>query len=451
MKKPPTEGSTPAAGSSQRLPKVTKQLRAARLRLAEALGGAENRKRLQQTNEALRASNADRKRLKEIIASLRVERKRLQEAIKTQGIERKRLKDAAKTDRDLTKKLHATIATLRAEVEQATRLNSARGVPAPSKEAPPIAFIASGGSSGSHLLAHLLAGYRPFVAGDEPNLATRPDLFNPSHFRGEMLKGFMRADPIAETVTLSTGRIFHVVPPMLLTNEESYGWQTLDAKADLIAATPDWQTFILKMRDRLAALGIIPEDAILLEHSPSCAVSLKPFLESHNGSRAVHLVRDPRDAIASMTARRPEAPFFKGIQPEENLRITAIQWCVLTEAALSAETSVGYLRVRYEDLVTEPTPTLRSVHAHLTGCDPAVQAETWDGSAALLSTVTKQAGWKNSPSGPISTSSIGRHRDFFSPDDLDRLVNMRYASPRLSFEGRVGDLIERLGYSATAA
>ena len=58
-----------------------------------------------------------------------------------------------------------------------------------SSETPPIVLIASGGSSGSHLLARLLAEYVPFFTGQEPNLAARPDLFDPISFRTALPKG----------------------------------------------------------------------------------------------------------------------------------------------------------------------------------------------------------------------------------------------------------------------
>jgi hypothetical protein len=294
----------------------------------------------------------------------------------------------------------------------------------------------------------MLARFAPIIAGPELNVAGRPELFREDTYRAALLAGLMHVKPVAETIELSNGRTFHTIPPMLLTHPDSYGFDSsFQEKADLIAKTSNWFELVCRIRDRLVDKDGIPANAILIEHSPSCSVSLLIALEVFPRMRAIHLVRDPRDAVASMMERRTRAGFFSGITNNENMRLTVAQWGVLMAAALKAERHPGYLRISYEDLVTQTEPTLRRIIDHLGETEDG--REKWDGGKRLSSKLASQPGWRNTPSGRVSTDSIGRYRTDFDTRQLDALTNLSFASPLLAVEGTMSELIARFAYEGS--
>ncbi len=307
---------------------------------------------------------------------------------------------------------------------------------------PGIAIIASGGSSGSHLLARLLAEYTPFVSGPEINLAVRPDLMAIETYHLALLSSLL-GQPYFAPIERENGTRFPLIPTMMLTNQRSYTLDSAEAKLAVLFQTYQWSDLVELIRARLIAAGRMPADGVLIEHSPAMAAAFAPALEAYPGLRGIHLVRDPRDAVASMIERRRRAPKQTDMSHQENLEVTARQWCFLTAVALQAEGQPGYLRVSYEDLVRDTPRVMATLRTHL-GYGGRRRRR---GGPTILEEMKARDGWSQSPSAPVSTAAIGRWRHGLNADDLRQLSRMCFEFPQLggsvSFEALLDRFADR--------
>jgi len=237
--------------------------------------------------------------------------------------------------------------------------------------------------------------------------------------------------------------LHHPVPFRLFTNDEAYLYETTDAKVQLASKATSWSGFVSMIRDRLVDAQVVPGNSVLVEHSPSAAVGIAPALREMPNLKVVHLVRDPRDAISSMMKRREKSPVYEGISADENLQITAEQWSLLTAAALQAEEYPGYLRISYEELVLETNATMARVLDHLGHKDAKRYL-----APISFGEIGHQPGWRNSPKGAISASSIGRYRETLTAEQIERLVAMEFDFPELGLGCAMRDFVDRFSSKA---
>ncbi len=117
----------------------------------------------------------------------------------------------------------------------------------------------------------------------------------------------------------------------------------------------------------------------------------------------VHIVRDPRDVIASSR----QAPWI-----DESALELASKWRRFHGHAVQFGTNAGprsYLQIRYEDLVADPEPVLRMVCTFLEeNFDPAMLDPSSRGSSGTV--VPVAAPWQDRVGGQIDASSVGRWR-----------------------------------------
>lgn len=127
----------------------------------------------------------------------------------------------------------------------------------------------------------------------------------------------------------------------------------------------------LYRRARSAALALEPGATRLLEKTPNNARHLDLVRSLVPGARFVHLVRDPRDVVASMIekSRRPLGEWA----PDEVKRATA-SWLAHVGPALRDARPEDTLRVRYEDLRADPMKTLAALAE---GLGLAGRVEQW--------------------------------------------------------------------------
>jgi hypothetical protein len=122
-------------------------------------------------------------------------------------------------------------------------------------------------------------------------------------------------------------------------------------------------------------------------------------------ARVVHIIRDPRDVVAS----RDETPIIDS----EDVRELASWWRTFNLDNISAGAAAGprrYLRIRYEDLVSDPEVTLRLVCAFVgEDYDPSMIDERRDTDA-----VSAVAWWQRRAREPIDPSRVGRHEQTLS-------------------------------------
>lgn len=287
---------------------------------------------------------------------------------------------------------------------------------------PPILLIVSGGSSGSHLLARLVSQYKPYAVGPEPNLASRPDLFLPGEFKLALFNSLCRRDPYFEPIKLESGKLFWVVPPMVFTNNDTYCYPGQRGLLEILEQSYDWGQMICNIRNRLVKVGLVPPNSMIIDHSPSAAVSTFNALHYYPNIKVIHIVRDPRDSIVSMMRRREKANHFRGIGQVENLHITAMQWSLLNACALKAEGVPNYLRIRYEELVMDAETTMRKVVEHL----KLTNEDERKSGALLIGDLVKNLNGRHSPLKNINPSSVGRYKDELTSDQLTDLENKKY-------------------------
>jgi hypothetical protein len=92
------------------------------------------------------------------------------------------------------------------------------------------------------------------------------------------------------------------------------------------------------------------------EKTPRHALFLDTLCEWFPNAVILHMVRDPRAAVASMQ-REPWAP--------GSVVLNARRWLKLNQAARKFRDHPGYLEVRYEDLVMAPAGELRKICSFL--------------------------------------------------------------------------------------
>lgn len=308
----------------------------------------------------------------------------------------------------------------------------------------PAVLILSGGSSGSHLLARQLARYRPMVAGPELNLAFHPDLFRDRRFKEALLRGIMRTEPIVDYMTLENGRRFYPVPPLIFTNADQYHVDTVAAKARLITRCGQWRDLLNEVMRILARHDLAKTNMVYIEHSPSSSVAAKVAGRRYPDLRLLHILRDPRDAVASMTGRRAALPHYAGVGRPELIRITALQWAILTECALQCRSLPSYRQIRYEALVSNPEAEIEGALAH---CLPDLRHHRlWDTEPALNGTITPKPGWSATDLLDITDKPVGGYARRLQPDEIRYLLDLEFDLPIVRRRVKFGDYITRLGY-----
>lgn len=326
----------------------------------------------------------------------------------------------------------------------AAKTKAATAAPVAQAALPPhtptsLVLIASGGSSGSHLLARLLSDYPPLRAGPEIGLLHQKDLYSPDTYRAGLLAGLMGRGE-CQWHRCSDGTRFDLTSPRLLFNRDFYYLQEVEILLSLLDSTQRLGDLVRFVRGRLIDKAGWQPDSVLIEHTPMSSLYTRMALVNLPGSKAIHLVRDVRDAIASMVRRRQQNTLHSHLSLEELVTITAEQWCLLNAGALGARQHERYRMVRYEDLVTDPAGTLKSLLAFL-GMDPAIQPVP-----GRAEGIDQQNGWTQDPNGPVSTASIGRHKDVFTPDQTAALMDMSFKFRRPNRTVSVRELQETFGY-----
>lgn len=133
-------------------------------------------------------------------------------------------------------------------------------------------------------------------------------------------------------------------------------------------------------------------------------------------ARIVRIVRDPRDTALSLSAM----PFAKESVVGNLVRID--QDDRASRERIAADPLA--MTLRYEDLVSEPARELARVCAFIgEDYDPAMLEAR---SAAAGAVAGAHEWWKESVSGPLTTSSVGRWRREMSPD-VQRFAELHLA------------------------
>lgn len=138
------------------------------------------------------------------------------------------------------------------------------------------------------------------------------------------------------------------------------------------------------------------------EKTPHNALIAEMLLQWYPGAVVIHLLRDPRDAVASML-RMPWAA--------KNVVSNTRAWLRFNQGAWHSRHSPNYLPVRYEELVTEPEAQLRRICAFAgEEYSPEMLVPNWDPAADLF--------WFRRAEEPVTTERLGRWREELTPNQV---------------------------------
>jgi hypothetical protein len=219
----------------------------------------------------------------------------------------------------------------------------------------------------------------------------------------------------------------------------------LDSHAEIVAVPHETGVFlkddtdenVLTRVDGWRAKYQLSEAAYIVEKTPRHAVAIGRILRLYPSSKIVFMLRDGRDAALSGAAR------LKG-----DFAAATKSWRNLTKQGLRYEGDDRVLFVRYENLVSDPEATLRTLCAGLAlEFDPAMlshhetERRWWD-SEVQQADITQPLTGQNHKTNrnwqinqPIK-SETGRWRQNLTDEQ------------KAQFKELAGDLLVRVGYEA---
>jgi Sulfotransferase family len=163
------------------------------------------------------------------------------------------------------------------------------------------------------------------------------------------------------------------------------------------------------------------------EKTPHHSFCTEMLSDWYPGASIIHLVRDPRDVVASLQ-RMPWAP--------KSILNNASMWLLFNRAAERSRHRPGYLLVHYEKLVTSPDQELARICGHI--------GEEWPASLTVPTDPSAAYSWPKSASGPVTRERLQKWKEQLSAKDVS-LVE-RIAGARLEHYG-----YERSGRPASLA
>jgi|SRR5579862_1138179 len=141
------------------------------------------------------------------------------------------------------------------------------------------------------------------------------------------------------------------------------------------------------------------------EKTPHHSFFTETLAEWYPTAAILHLVRDPRDVVASLRAR-PWAP--------KSIVNNALMCSLFNRAASRSSHRPGYLLIHYERLVTHPEQEVARICAHLDApCDPA----------QLLSAeqIAGPYTWPRHAGGPLTTERLGKWRELLTAEEISQV------------------------------
>jgi hypothetical protein len=163
------------------------------------------------------------------------------------------------------------------------------------------------------------------------------------------------------------------------------------------------------------------------EKTPHHCFHTETLSDWYPGASIIHLVRDPRDVVASLQ-RMSWAP--------KSILNNASIWLLFNRAAERSRHRPGYLLVHYEKLVASPEPELARICGHI--------GEEWPAGLAVPTDPSAPYSWPASARGAVTRERLQKWREQLSAQDVS-LVE-RIAGDRLDYYG-----YERSGRPASLA
>jgi hypothetical protein len=259
-------------------------------------------------------------------------------------------------------------------------------------------LIGCSGSSGSTLLASLLASHPDIFCGPELSFFSKHQMYSGFDRVKEMLPRWMQSG-LQSFGPMKDSRF--------LSDSDQYSLSCSDILNCLPSAT-DLPSFCEKIFSRCLQAT---HKSVLIEKTPANCYCFRLFLETFPDGKVIHIVRDGRDVVASLT-KRHYTPY-----------LAAARWICDVSAGLSCSENPRCYELRYEDLVTRPEETLNglcsfvgvSYSDQMLARNHPVNAR-WD----------KHTGWGSSPTqDPINNRSVGRYKQNLPKDILQYLYHLQ--------------------------
>ena len=287
-----------------------------------------------------------------------------------------------------------------------------RRVPAPAP------FVVGLGRSGTTLLRLMLDSH--------PELAIPPE----THFAPAVIRMYRKGSPSASEL------------------------------ADYLAGLRRWGDFGIERPEMLERLRAVePLDAqralrafyeLYAEHqrkprwgdkTPGYGMRMRRISRTLPEARFIHLIRDGRDAALSRARASG-----KRVRPTK----AAERWRERIEQARAQGARVDhYLEARYEDLITDPEPTLRGILSRVElDWDPAV-LRYHERAAERLAEMDRDLPAMGGKGHRPAEKRVGSHAMTKRPPDPTRLARWREemsAEDVAEFEAVAGELLSELGY-----
>jgi hypothetical protein len=172
------------------------------------------------------------------------------------------------------------------------------------------------------------------------------------------------------------------------------------------------------------------------EKTPHHAFYTELLSEWYPGAPLIHLVRDPRDVVASLQ-RMPWSP--KSILNNSSI------WVLFNRAVEKSRHRPEYLLVHYERLVESPDRELARICEHI--------GEVWPDSVEVPTGSDDAYSWPRSTKGPVTRERLQKWKQELSPGDValvERVVGARLESYGYESSGASASLPETIQALAIA-
>jgi hypothetical protein len=310
-------------------------------------------------------------------------------------------------------------------------------------------LIGGSGSSGTTLLARLLDGLGTLRSGPELAVFHHRALYDTGPGFRARVYGLLTGR--APSLGMPVERLMvPLMPSVFFQDRVFYGGSSIEAELALLDAATDLGALVETLRQGMAKTLGVPADFTLIDQTPKNCVAALEFLETVPGGRFIHVVRDGRDVVRSLTRRW--AAEAKGHGAATYVQAGMTRWTWDVSQALRAESHPGYLEVRYEKLVTRPLVEINRVLCHLGQAPVTQSALTGQRSPSLSASGERFHGgmkptWGAQVHDPVTPRGIGRWREVFSDGLVDQMRRFAFTAPGDPTKWRMGPLLERFAWA----
>ncbi len=240
-------------------------------------------------------------------------------------------------------------------------------------------IIGCSGSTGSSLLKTILNRHTQIFAGPETCLFAFPQVYNNWEIHQSTLLKNITTDG-------------WVIRKGINLFQPAYGW-TKEDLAKAISEAFNFKSFVSTFFNKPLVNN---QKKYWIEKTPVNAYGFRSFLQAYPKGKTIQIVRNPYDTVASLMAR--------GMNPY----YAAGYYIYNTAIASSSNTDARYYQLKYEDLVAQPTVTLKKLFQFL---EIPFEKNIITAKYEQRKEPTTMDGWKHHETASVQASSIGRFKE----------------------------------------